>query len=71
MADSVSAWEIFAELQRICAQPCGCHADFFILHGTLSDAKNPLENIGVMARPKRFELLTPDRTTDIDPANCR
>ena len=24
---------LFAELQRICAQPCRCHADFFILHG--------------------------------------
>lgn len=25
------------ELQRICALPCRCHADFFILHGRLTD----------------------------------
>jgi hypothetical protein len=35
-----------------------CHADFYILHGKLND-RNLLENFEVMARPKRFELLTP------------
>jgi len=35
------------------------HADFLILHGTLTDARNLPENIEVMARPKRFELRTP------------
>ena len=29
------------------------------LHGKLNNDRNLLENIGVMARPKRFELLTP------------
>ena len=30
---------LFAKLQRTCTQPCRCHADFSVLHGTFSDPK--------------------------------
>ena len=49
---------VFAELKRISALRCRYRADFFILHGKLTGDQNLLENIEVMARPKRFELLT-------------
>ena len=42
-----------------CNEFARCRADFFILHGGLTDDQNLLETIEVMARPKRFELLTP------------
>jgi hypothetical protein len=57
MADSVSAREVFPEnatnLRAAMQTPCRRHADFFILHGTLTDAKILAENIKVMARPDR------------------
>jgi len=46
-------------LQRICVLPCRCHAGFFILHGTFTDAGFLPGNIELVARPERFELLTP------------
>ena len=39
--------------------PCKCHADYFILHGTFYSTQDRPINIGLLARPKRFELLTP------------
>ena len=39
--------------------PCRCHADYFVLHGTFSSVQIVLIFIGFLARPKRFELLTP------------
>jgi hypothetical protein len=32
--------QAFADLQRICAEPCRCHADFYILHGKANRSSN-------------------------------
>ena len=39
--------------------PCRCHADYFILHGTFYVASVMPVDTGLLARPKRFELLAP------------
>jgi hypothetical protein len=39
--------------------PCRSHAEFFMLHGRDPVIGNVLQNYMLMARPKRFELLTP------------
>jgi hypothetical protein len=44
---------------EVLAEPCRCHVDYFILHGAISGAQLIPKFIGLMARPKRFELLTP------------
>jgi hypothetical protein len=48
-----------SKLQRTCAQPCRCHADFSVLHGSFSDSKIMQLFAGLVARPERFELPTP------------
>ena len=50
---------VFAELQRICALPCRCHADFFILHGRFTDDQNLQNNLRLWRARRDFELLTP------------
>jgi hypothetical protein len=60
MADSVSEPR---GIRRIATDFAHCHADamqsFSFYMAGLTDGQNLLENVEVMARPKRFELLTP------------
>jgi len=41
------------------SQPCRCHANYFILHGIISDVQIVPVFIGLLARPERFERPTP------------
>jgi hypothetical protein len=63
--------EVFAKLQRICAQPCRYHADFFILHGRFVTSKfcTKIKDFGA---PE--EIRTPDpqiRSLVLYPAELR
>ena len=51
--------EVFAELQRTCKQPCGCHAVFSVLHGNFCDSKIMLRFAWLVARPRDSNSLLP------------
>jgi hypothetical protein len=50
--------KIALSMQIIQSMPCGCHANYFILHGIISDTQIDPAFIGLLARSERFELPT-------------